>query len=159
MRLALLATVALVAGCAPQPAWQAAEPETVVVTLERRPCFGRCPVYQVQLFQSGEVRYEGKTFVRHAGPATILLPPDSVKSLVAELRSGGYFELDEQYVADSPGCGRYSTDSPTVVTSATSEGKTKRIQHDYGCSDAPPVLARLERRIDEVAGTAQWTTP
>ena len=57
---------------------------------------------------------------------------------------------------DAPACGQYATDSPTVITSVTAGGRSKTIRHDYGCFDAPRELARLERLIDEVAGTARW---
>jgi len=31
------------------------------------------------------------------------------------------------------------------------------VEHDYGCGAAPGALVVLERRIDEVLGSAQWT--
>jgi hypothetical protein len=80
-----------------------------------------------------------------------------VDSLVEELRQGGYFEFADAYVVDAPGCGRYATDSPTVITSVAAGGARKEIRHDYGCGDAPPGLGALEKRIDEVAGTGRWT--
>jgi hypothetical protein len=80
-----------------------------------------------------------------------------VDSLLAALETGGYFGFADAYVMDSPACGQYATDSPTVITSASTGGRAKTIRHDYGCSAAPPELARLERLIDEVAGTARWT--
>jgi hypothetical protein len=36
-------------------------------------------------------------------------------------------------------------------------GRRKTIRHDYGCFAAPAELARLERLIDDVAGTDRWT--
>jgi hypothetical protein len=57
---------------------------------------------------------------------------------------------------DSPACGQYATDSPTVITSASAGGRTKTIRHDYGCQAAPRELGRLEQLIDEVAGTSRW---
>jgi hypothetical protein len=82
-----------------------------------------------------------------------------VDSLLAELEAAGYFGFADSYVMDSPACGMYATDSPTVITSATRNGETKTIRHDRGCSSAPPGLAKLEQRIDEVAGTARWIGP
>ena len=57
---------------------------------------------------------------------------------------------------DSPACGRYATDSPMVITSASAGGRTKTIRHDFGCNGAPRELGGLERLIDEVAGTSRW---
>ena len=131
--------------------------EAPVVTLERTPCFGTCPVYRVAISRGGEVRFNGTQHVAHTGQATATIPPARVDSLLIELEAAGYFEFADAYVMDSPACGMYATDSPTVITSVTRDGQTKTIRHDRGCSAAPRELSRLEQRIDEVAGTARWT--
>ena len=152
--------------CAPRPAGPGPEApapaagarsEATVVSLERTPCFGTCPVYAVTISGNGLVRFTGTRHTAHLGEATAEIPPERVDSLVAALRAGGYFGFADAYVLDAPACGRYSTDSPTVITSVTDGGARKEIRHDYGCSDAPPALNALERRIDEVAGSARWT--
>jgi hypothetical protein len=165
VRRAAAALVSLaLAACAPRPAAPAGSPapesdaaDAPAVTLERRPCFGTCPVYTVTVSQAGTIRFTGKHHVSHKGEATATIPPARVDSLVAELEAGGYFAFADEYVMDSPACGRYAADSPTVVTSVTRDGSTKTIRHDYGCFGAPRALVGLERRIDEVAGTARWT--
>ena len=55
-----------------------------------------------------------------------------------------------------PGCERFATDLPSVVTEVRTDGRTKRVEHDYGCTGAPAKLADLERRIDEVIGVKRW---
>lgn len=156
------------AGCAPRPSGggnESAEPaagaerrsDSAVVTLERGPCFGTCPVYSLTILGNGTVRFVGRRYTAHDGEATAEIPAARVDSLLAELRQGGYFGFAEEYVSGSPACGRYATDSPSVVTSVSAGGERRTIRHDYGCSDAPRELARLERRIDEVAGSARWT--
>lgn len=144
---------------APGPDAQAtAAAESIAVTLERTPCFGTCPVYRVTIMRSGEVRFHGKQHVAHTGLATVTIPTPRVDSLLLELEAGGYFGFADAYVMDSPACGMYATDSPTVITSVrVRDGETKTIRHDRGCSAAPRELSRLEQRIDDVAGTAKWT--
>lgn len=150
------------AGCAPKPAPTPAPAasttasDSAVITLERTPCFGSCPVYRVAIGADGTVRFDGRRHVAHPGPGTAKIPPAVVDSLLGELRDGGYFGFADAYVAGSAACGAYATDAPSAKTSVTLEGATKRIDHDYGCADAPPALARLERRIDEVAETSRW---
>ena len=134
-----------------------ADSVTPVVTLERTPCFGTCPVYQVSIFKNGTVRFMGKQHVAQQGAATASISSEAVDSLAGELEAGGYFGFADDYVLDARACGLYATDSPTVTTSLTVNGRSKRIRHDYGCSGAPPELRRLEQRIDEVAGTSRWT--
>jgi hypothetical protein len=155
----------VMAACSPRDPAPGAEPEAEtataaeapVVTLERTPCFGTCPVYTVAITASGSVRFDGKHHVTQTGTATATIPRARVDSLLGELDSAGYFELPDAYVMDSPACGMYATDSPTIITSAVRDGVTKMVRHDRGCSAAPAELSRLEQRIDEVAETAKWT--
>ncbi len=157
-----------VAGCASRPPAPASQPtsavqssaaptDSAVVTLERTPCFGTCPVYVVTALATGAVRFEGKSHVSHPGSAVGQIPKARLDSLLAELEAGGYFGFEEEYVPGTPACGNAATDLPTVTTSVTLDGRTKRIEHYRGCAGAPQTLSRLEERIDEVLNTAQWT--
>lgn len=167
-RAALLRAVGVAAGvaaCSPRPPAGAPAPAEApasapagpAVTLERTPCFGTCPVYQVTISRAGTVRFVGKQHVSHQGEATAEIPAARVDSLMGALKAGGYFGFADAYVMDAPACGQYATDSPTVITSASDADRSKTIRHDYGCAGAPPELARLERLIDDVAGTDRWT--
>lgn len=127
------------------------------ITLERTACFGRCPVYRVAVSPTGAVSYEGIANVRRIGAATGQIPADRVTALVSELERAGYFSFADQYTSTELTCGRYATDLPTVITSVTLGGRTKRIEHDHGCGGVPGALVVLERRIDEVLDSSQFT--
>jgi Domain of unknown function (DUF6438) len=130
---------------------------TPVVTLERTACFGRCPVYRIAVSPNGEVSYEGRAHVRHLGQARGQVPADTVHALLSELERAGYFSFATRYAAAEPACGRYATDLPTAITTVRLNDRSRRIVHDYGCADAPGALRVLERRIDEVLKSEQWT--
>ena len=66
----------------------AAAAEAPVVTLERTPCFGTCPVYQVSIMRSGAVRFLGKQHVTRQGEAMAEIPPARVDSLLRQLEAG-----------------------------------------------------------------------
>ena len=134
-----------------------ASPAEPVITLERTACFGSCPVYRISVTSSGVVSFEGKAHVRRVGPATGQVPRRQVEQLLSDIEQAGYFTLDDRYQASEPGCGRYATDAPTVVTSVRLRGRAKTITHDYGCTRVPGTLTILERKIDETLGSAQWT--
>ena len=132
-------------------------PSAPVITLERTACFGSCPVYTISVTSSGAVQYEGRAHVRKLGTATGQVPRERVDGLLSELERGGYFTFAERYTSPETACGRYATDSPSVITSATVRGHTKQITHDYGCGGAPGSLVVLEQRIDEALNSGQWT--
>lgn len=122
----------------------------VVITLERGPCFGACPTYKVTVKGTGEVTWEGKRFVKVVGPASAKISPDAVRGLLDELVRGGYFDMNDKYTKAN------ATDMPSAVSSVTLSGRAKTIDHYYGDNSAPQALTALEKRIDEVANTAQW---
>jgi hypothetical protein len=127
------------------------------ITLERTPCFGGCPVYRISVSSEGLVSYEGRAGVRRLGAASKRISPQRVSALLTELERAGYFSFAPRYTPAEPACGRYATDSPTAITSVQLDGRTHRIEHDYGCGSAPGALVVLERRIDEALGSSEWT--
>lgn len=151
-------------GCAPRkavspPAENLAEANVAVrpaITLERTPCFGSCPVYTISVSASGQVTFEGRAHVRLLGTATGRIPRERVDALLVELERAGYFGFASRYAVSEPACGRYVTDLPSAISSATLAGRTKRIEHNHGCGGAPGALAVLEKRIDEVLGSDRW---
>jgi hypothetical protein len=160
----LIATLTLVAACVSRPAPSPPDPPdasdaatAAAITLERTACFGECPVYRIAVSPAGRVTYEGSANVRRIGTANAQIAADSVNALLVELERAGYFTFASRYAASEPTCRRHSTDSPTAISSATFKGRTKRIEHDYGCAGVPGALTVLEKRIDEVLGSEQWT--
>jgi Domain of unknown function (DUF6438) len=151
-----------IAACAPRNSGGTTSERTEVaggpvLTLERTACFGACPVYRLSVTPDGKISYEGKAHVRHLGPASASIPSERLDSLLSELELAGYFSFAARYAPADPACGRYSTDSPSAITSIRVGERVKRIEHDYGCSNAPGALVLLERRIDEVLDSGQWT--
>jgi hypothetical protein len=136
---------------------QSADLSGPAVSLERTPCFGSCPVYRISASPGGVVSYVGKAHVRHVGTATAQIERKQLDQLLLELERAGYFTFAERYASSEATCRRYSTDSPSAISSATFRGRTKRIEHDYGCVGVPGALTVLEKRIDEVLGSTRWT--
>ena len=165
-RTPALALLLISAACAPRkttvpppsdPSSGAADDSAAAVALERKPCFGGCPVYRISVSPEGVVSYEGEAGVRHLGAATKRIKPEQVLALVSELERAGYFSFAPRYTPGEPACGRYATDSPTAVMSVSTGTRSHRVEHDYGCSSAPGGLVVLERRIDEALGSSEWT--
>jgi hypothetical protein len=154
-----LATLATLAACGRPPARAPqADPAPAEghISLERRPCFGACPVYTVTLERSGEVMFQGQRFVADTGTFAGSIPAARADSLFRELDAAGWFAFADRYGAGEPGCERFATDLPSVVTEVRMDGRAKRVEHDYGCTGAPAQLEALERRIDVVAGVRRW---
>ena len=149
MRTSLLLVLALVlaGGCsAPQSAVEV----KVLVGLQRTPCFGRCPVYEFSMLNTGEATLKVGRFCEEAfgrameeGMHTAKVDPSAwqdVLDLAAELR---FDTLASRY--DNP----QVTDLPASVV--TIDGKT--VFSRYG----GPNLNDLFTRIEQGIGTTDWS--
>jgi hypothetical protein len=129
---------------------QGNEPNAVI-TLERTACHGTCPIYTVAVLEDGTVLYEGENFVSVIGKQTSEIAPETVAAMVAAFRDAGYFDWNDAYDMQTV------SDLPTVITSVTHDGTTKRIERYTGDTSAPLALRFLEQWIDDVTNTALWT--
>jgi hypothetical protein len=137
-------------GCSKPPTPTPDDISDVVITLERGPCFGACPVYKLTVYGDGRVVYEGIRFVGVEGTRTASISEEKVRQLVNEFQKIGYFSLDDEYIDTD------ATDLPSAITSITIAGKAKTVAHYHGDFSAPEELTALEDKIDEIASTEQW---
>jgi hypothetical protein len=59
------------------------QPEPLV-TLRRTACFGTCPVYSLEIFVDGFIRYIGIDFVQYTGERRAVVAQETVANLVAD---------------------------------------------------------------------------
>lgn len=119
----------------------------ILISIERGACYGTCPIYSAQISGDGTVVYNGVENVRVKGKKQFKIPKAKVRELVKAFESINYFSLKDKYETDERGM--RIADLPTVTTSISLKGKTKKVVHYYG---APKELRELENKIDEVGG-------
>ena len=124
--------------------------EDLVITLERTPCFGKCPVYSLKIKGDGTVIYSGVQFVKVTGIQETTISIDDVEQLLIEFEQADYFSLDDSYTKFG------KSDMPSANTSISLGGQTKSVNHYHGDLTAPKSLTKLEDRIDEIVNSDQW---
>jgi hypothetical protein len=124
----------------------------VNITMFRGACFGACPIYYLEIHGDGQVIYRGLEYVNVTGEETSSIPVDSVRELVNEFSNSGYFNLNDRYDQVD------RTDQATVVTSISTDGKSKSIYDYQGTHLLPELLKlrQLENMIDQVTNSSQW---
>ena len=142
-------------GCAPIVETPSPIPtETInsdlVITMERTACHGTCPIYKLTIEGNGTVIYEGQDFVQVKGEQSASLSSAQIQDLVSAFEQAQFITLTDYVNKDR-------TDSPSVITSITLNGKTKTVNHYYGDDSAPQALFDLESKIDEITDSKQWT--
>jgi Domain of unknown function (DUF6438) len=128
------------------PSFTSAGP--AVISLERTPCFGTCPAYQVAIHEDGTVVFVGMRFVDEIGIRIGEI--DAVASLLEEITEAGFFEWDDEYLE------MRVTDLPYVYVSALGDEGHKRISHYLGDGNAPEALTEIEDKIDSAVDVSQW---
>jgi len=112
--------------------------ENIFLTMERTPCFGKCPSYKIIIFNTGNVIYEGFTFVDKEGKHTKKISKKQLKEIQSQLEVINLFELKDKY--DSK-----MTDMPSVYLYVEYKGKKKKIIDRVG---GPKELNQFEKLID-----------
>src|ERR1051325_5812172 len=71
-------------------------PDTLI-TLQRGACEARCAVYRLVIFADGTVIWEGEHFVKRPGLIKGGISPEALTKLIADLDTGGFFQLENNY--------------------------------------------------------------
>jgi len=129
-----------VAAAKPAPA------EAPVLTFDRTPCFGACPVYSMQVFADGRVAYEGKRGVPMLGKKELHMPANTLAEILNKAKEVHFTELQDRYSQNT-------SDLPsTVVSIRQASGKVKTVIVEEGAPDAVnQYFAYLTRVFDRMA--------
>ncbi len=155
MRALVFVMLVVAGGCKSTPG-KAPQPEVVkqaepaspapLLSLKRTPCFGRCPVYTVELFADGRLHFVGDANVRERGEHEGKLTAEQLAAVTARIDASDFAKWKTSYekhtVSDLPGA---------VLTW---NGKT--IRHYHGDESAPVDLMALETELDALLGTSVW---
>jgi Domain of unknown function (DUF6438) len=133
-------------------------PTDLKVTLERTICFGNCVPYKLSIDSEGKVIFEGFDKTKSEVTAEGKITHQQVKELIKEFEKADFFELKDSYQDEKDGCTWLVTDHPSEIISIQINGKTKKINHYFGCGAGTPtkILGELGSKIDEIVETKRW---
>jgi hypothetical protein len=140
----LMANTQLLTGVQPDPSAISNGTDTPLITLQREPCYGFCPVHNMALFEDGTVVYTGIANVDRIGVHVFKADAAAVTSLAQRAQIFGYFNWQESYEE------HLMTDQATVITTIRWEDQFKRIVRYDGDPNAPIGLVRIEDSIDQL---------
>ncbi len=160
------AAALLLTGCSDSvPPWRQA-PWPVerfdVVYLGRSACYGECPVYEVEVFGDGRVRYTGEAFVKTTGVHETRIDRRAVGQLAQAIRTARFDMLRRSYQDENDGCENVITDAPSLTLAVKRGGRTRSVHYYFGCEgrDIPSArIVSLAGTIDRLAGTRALVEP
>ena len=108
-----------------------------IIELERTACFGKCPIYKIEIFSNGKAIYTGKKFVDNIGVFEFKINASSINDILEYAEEIKFFSLKDEYT-------RPVSDLPTTFIRI----KTKSVKNHIG---GPKSLKELERMIDNIS--------
>ena len=127
--------------------WYADVPEGLVFGLERTPCYGQCPTYQLRIYSDLSVTYVGRMHVEKEGFYTGTITQEALEQLKAKAMEIGYFDMEHHYNGSI-------TDIPSTFSMAQFGGMKKKIMNRY---KGPQNLIDFEKMLDDFANAIEWT--
>jgi Domain of unknown function (DUF6438) len=136
-------------------------PTSVHIQLFSAGCYGKCPVYRLDIMGTGQVTYEGLKYVKKHGKRLRQLDPAAVTALVDQLYEIGFFQLEEDYVArcdPKTGGEKILMDAYEVSLTVTVSDVGKTVRHAPGVTghDAPEALREMGKDTLRVTGADRW---
>lgn len=148
----LLAFVLAFSGAcsSPQPTASGAhtfgsEADPLFFSLERTPCFGKCPAYVITVDKDGKATYTGRTFADRPGTWKAQLDRPTLNTLLDRANAAGFFALEDRY--DGP-----VTDLPSTIIRIQADGKDKKIVARYRTPEAFKAYAAFADSLLDKAG-------
>lgn len=130
----------------------------VTITLERTACYGRCPIYSVEINRDGRVYFFGKKYVAVKGKKIARIMDSDFASLEAKFKKIDFLSLRNTYAGNEDGCKEVWTDNPSIVITAKYNRVHKKVGYYMGCRGLP-ILVEIEHladAIDDTVGTSKW---
>lgn len=114
--------------------------------MNKTPCFGACPDYDVTIKGNGEATFEGRQHAPRKGNYQLILDAEKTKTLFDAFANADFWAFEDEYTSNI-------SDMPTTFISFSHEGQSKKIRDYYG---APQRLKDLEKLVEEIVEREGW---
>lgn len=129
-----------------QPQTKAAG-DSLYLSYERTACYGRCPIYKINIYDGGYATYDGINFVDKMGKFHGYFAESTLIDLEKTLNDMYFFQLEDAY--DNPSL----SDLPSKIIVVNTPVREKRITARY---NVPQELIQLFEKIDGIIDANEW---
>lgn len=112
--------------------------ESLFLTMERTPCFGKCPTYKIMIFNTGNVVFEGFSNTKYIGKYGKQLTKKQLKEIQNMMDEINIMEMENVYDSEV-------TDLPSTILFIVSNNTKKKILDRV---NGPAELKQFEKLID-----------
>lgn len=143
---ALALTLTLFVACKSNKPGGGTVAEDFALEIRHTGCRGNCPNYRINVDASGKAKWYGHHAVEMMGNYSKQLDKNVVAELAKTLDDYKFWEFEDLY-------GGGVADLPSVITTATANGKTKKVED---IREAPQSLKEMEARLETLIGKDGW---
>ncbi len=158
MRLLIfICLITAITACNSSKQITSAEPEKVVkkemdpsdlkFSLSKTPCFGKCPVYDLNIYNNRYVEFIGKQNTSKLGTHALNLDKETYKNLISAFDKADFVGLKDHYESDI-------LDLPTITMKYRKGAKLKTIT---GKRERPESVHKLQFLLEQVVEMQGWT--
>lgn len=117
-----------------------------LVEMSKGPCFGRCPLYALTVYDNGVASYRGERYTEKLGVYLKRLTKPELQNLSAALRRADLWQYNDVYRSDFP-------DLPAVSITYYEDERSKSI---LGKESRPEAVVELETLLTNIANSGGW---
>ena len=142
----LFVTLALVLQSCGSPANMALNKLDPVIEMSKGPCYGRCPVFTLTIYENGIASYTGERYTDRLGTYVKKLEKEEMAKILGEFQRANFWQFRDTYRGRIP-------DMQSVTISYHEKGKKKTVT---GKEIRPNAVKWLETQLDQVSQAEGW---
>lgn len=119
---------------------------TQEIVMSKSPCYGRCPVFRLTIYDGGIASFDGERYTERIGQWVKKLDKEQYEDILSDFRKANLWQFNNVYR------GEYY-DAPTVSITYHEEGDVKTI---LGKDGRPYQVLELEAMLDDLARSSGW---
>lgn len=121
----------------------------LVLTFRRTGCFGKCPVFEVRIYDNRQATYHGMMHTARLGWYETEVSEAWIAEVKAATTQTAFFDLEDFY----PAGGTLIPDLPSTFTTISMGGHEKTVHNNF---DAPQALIELENWLEAAINSLPW---
>lgn len=122
--------------------------DSLFAYIRRGACFGKCPMYEIKIYNSGFAELKGTGNIDLIGDYTTTITKEKMMSILEKAKSIGYQNMEDVYDNEM------ITDLPETKTSIVIDGKRKSIRRRV---NFPMEILGFEEMFDLLLKSEKWT--
>lgn len=122
-------------------------PDSLFFAMQRTPCFGRCPTYEVNIYESGYATYSGESNVDRIGEYETWVSESMADSILKKAQDIGFMMMLDSY--DNS----LVTDLPSTYFKLNIGGQKKEIKCRISC---PERLVEFSKEVESLIDQVEW---